>query len=249
MNYKLIYDKLITKGKQRTELQGYTEKHHIIPKCMGGTDLKDNLVALTSEEHYVAHQLLIKIYPNNSLLVFAAHKMCCGRFNNKLYGWLKRKHAIEIGRVNSIKNRGKNNPCFNMRWIHNCTLKQSKRIHKSDALPMEWEEGRVVNFESHLLRKLKAFEKKEQQKTRKNLNAYLKHKNKTFKEQEKQKKLFERQAQARKLYDLFINSKSRSVRDFLKTQNQYQYSLVSLCKLWKKFIPEYKPTPRKCFRG
>ena len=65
MNYKKIYDSLIERGKNRN-LNEYGEKHHIVPKCLGGSNKKENLVKLTPEEHYVAHQLLVKIYPNNN---------------------------------------------------------------------------------------------------------------------------------------------------------------------------------------
>ena len=51
--------KQLTSQKDR-ELSCYTEKHHIVPRCMGGSDDKDNLVALTAREHYVAHLLLTK---------------------------------------------------------------------------------------------------------------------------------------------------------------------------------------------
>ena len=92
---------------------GYTEKHHIIPKCIGGNDCKNNLVMLTPEEHYLAHQLLVKIYPNNTKLVFAAKMMSVGhigRRRNKLYGWLRRKCSeVRLGTKNtgaSIKLRG-----------------------------------------------------------------------------------------------------------------------------------------------
>lgn len=38
--------------------EGYMETHHIIPKCYGGSDDRDNLVKLTAREHFVAHWLL-----------------------------------------------------------------------------------------------------------------------------------------------------------------------------------------------
>jgi hypothetical protein len=44
-----------------------------LPKCLGGKDDVDNLVKLTPEEHFVDHQLLTKIYPNNSKLAYVAH--------------------------------------------------------------------------------------------------------------------------------------------------------------------------------
>jgi hypothetical protein len=98
MNYKRHYDLLITRGKSRM-LDGYVEKHHIIPRCMGGTDDIDNLVQLTPEEHYLAHQLLIKMYPDIRGLARATQLMTIhhtkSRTNNKLFGWVRRKCAAD----------------------------------------------------------------------------------------------------------------------------------------------------------
>jgi hypothetical protein len=72
MNYKKIYDNLITSRRTINKtLQEYVEVHHIVPKCLGGSDLPDNLVPLTYREHYLAHWLLTKIYPNNNKVLWA----------------------------------------------------------------------------------------------------------------------------------------------------------------------------------
>ena len=96
MNYNKHYNNIITKAKSRI-MNGYVEKHHILPKCLGGTDDVNNLVILTPEEHYLAHLLLVKIYPNNSSLIYAARMMCVGSKNhsrnNKMYGWLKKEYS------------------------------------------------------------------------------------------------------------------------------------------------------------
>jgi hypothetical protein len=42
----------------------YYEKHHILPKSLGGTNLHSNLVLLTPKEHYVCHLLLTKMCKN-----------------------------------------------------------------------------------------------------------------------------------------------------------------------------------------
>ena len=52
MNYKRIHNNIIERAKNRT-LKGYKERHHIVPRCMGGTDEPENLVELTPEEHFV----------------------------------------------------------------------------------------------------------------------------------------------------------------------------------------------------
>ena len=44
----------------------YYEKHHIIPKSIGGTNDISNLVYLTAREHFIAHWLLFKIYETSS---------------------------------------------------------------------------------------------------------------------------------------------------------------------------------------
>ena len=39
----------------------YTESHHIIPKSLGGTNKKTNLVLLSGREHFIVHWLLTKM--------------------------------------------------------------------------------------------------------------------------------------------------------------------------------------------
>jgi hypothetical protein len=78
MNYTSIYNSLIESAKTRT-LNEYTESHHIVPKCMGGTDDASNLVDLTPKEHYIAHHLLTKMYPNEASLKVAFAMMCYTR--------------------------------------------------------------------------------------------------------------------------------------------------------------------------
>lgn len=67
------YNRLIDHYKQ-LHLEGYTETHHIVPRCMSGTNDEDNLVKLTAKAHYVAHHLLHKAYPNNRKLALAFGK-------------------------------------------------------------------------------------------------------------------------------------------------------------------------------
>lgn len=49
-----------------------SEKHHIIPKCLGGSNKPYNLVKLTYREHTLAHVLLSHIYPTNPKIWIAA---------------------------------------------------------------------------------------------------------------------------------------------------------------------------------
>lgn len=93
MNYQKIYNDLIYRARARV-LDCYVEWHHVVPKCI----LPNNdVVALTPEEHYLAHLLLVKIYPGNKSLIWAAMNMTGTNKNtprnNKAYGWLKREFS------------------------------------------------------------------------------------------------------------------------------------------------------------
>lgn len=98
MNYRGIYDALINRSRSRV-LIGYVERHHILPKCLGGSDDATNIAILTPEEHYLAHQLLVKMHPDCYKLLLAASFMGSGgnrrqARSNKLYGWLRRKASM-----------------------------------------------------------------------------------------------------------------------------------------------------------
>jgi hypothetical protein len=75
MEYLKIYNRIVERATNRDVL-GYIEKHHIIPKCLGGNNKKSNIVSLTAKEHYICHKLLCEIYPNESKLKYAFWRMC-----------------------------------------------------------------------------------------------------------------------------------------------------------------------------
>lgn len=102
MDYQRIYNSLVDRARMRP-LEGYVEKHHVIPRCMGGPDDLDNIVALTAEEHYLCHQLLVKIHPGHIGLAHAALLMARKKkIGNKRYGWLRRNWSSHM--------KGPNNP-------------------------------------------------------------------------------------------------------------------------------------------
>ncbi len=75
--YKTWHDNIIARGKNRI-LTGYKEKHHIIPKSLGGNNSKDNLVELTAREHFMVHMLLCKFTTGQAKMKmsYAFHAMC-----------------------------------------------------------------------------------------------------------------------------------------------------------------------------
>ena len=68
MNYRQIYNDIINCAKMRIlDPALHYDKHHILPKSMGGTDDSSNLVSLTDREHFIAHTLLWKIHRNRAM--------------------------------------------------------------------------------------------------------------------------------------------------------------------------------------
>lgn len=73
--YTRIYNSIVAQAKSRVN-SCYTEKHHIIPKSLGGTNDINNIVELTAKEHYLCHLLLIKMTEgaNRTKMRYAAYK-------------------------------------------------------------------------------------------------------------------------------------------------------------------------------
>jgi len=113
MDYKKHYDLLIYKALTKPH-NGYTEIHHIKPKCIGGDNSKTNLVRLSAKQHFVAHHLLFKIH-GGAKLANAWYAMCrVGRgqeerlINARLFERVRVKRAEQL----SAASRGECNHFF-----------------------------------------------------------------------------------------------------------------------------------------
>lgn len=82
MNYdEFINNILQTRGRFNCG-NSYSERHHILPKCLGGTNEKDNLIDLYPQEHFIAHKLLTQKYPDNIKIIQA---YACMAFTSNEY--------------------------------------------------------------------------------------------------------------------------------------------------------------------
>lgn len=155
MNAEKIYVKLIEKAQsqQRNKSNAYFEQHHILPKCLGGSDDASNLVLLTAREHFIAHILLAKIHPCNAKIAYALHMMSVksstvserSKINSRLYsqaknalskfvaanGGLKKHHNVDLSAFIWLTKDGAN-----------------KKIHQDSQLVAEllqngWTRGRA----------------------------------------------------------------------------------------------------------
>lgn len=132
--YTKWYFKLIENAKNRSNVEIYMEKHHIIPKSLGGTDY-ENIVLLTAKEHFVAHHLLTKMVENKN----DKGKMWSAFFLMHVGHDGKRpmfSRTYEISRIQMAThkkeiNLGANNPYYGKNHTTDVRSKMSKNWNKS----------------------------------------------------------------------------------------------------------------------
>ena len=102
MDYALAYNRLIAKARQRVAVNGYVERHHVLPKALGGTDDSSNLVALTAREHFIAHMLLARIHGGSMWYALAIMKKD-GRGSSRSFAVArKRLSDLMIGNTKTL---------------------------------------------------------------------------------------------------------------------------------------------------
>lgn len=111
--YNKLIDSAKNRGLDKTTLKGYYEKHHIIPRCLSGSNDDSNLVLLTYKEHILAHFLLYALNQDNKKLFFAFSLLVelKDNYNSEL--------SIDLIALDNIKSKrstfmkGENNPMKN----------------------------------------------------------------------------------------------------------------------------------------
>jgi len=118
--YSVIYFDIIAKAESESRKKEakysdtyvYYERHHILPRSLGGGNTKDNLVFLTAREHLLCHWLLTKmcLTPDDERkMIHAYYKMACigpdhQRLPAKLYESIRKRRA-ELGHSEDTKQK------------------------------------------------------------------------------------------------------------------------------------------------
>ncbi len=112
--YYRWYYQIIDKARKRGVPDEYYEKHHVVPKCLGGTDSEFNIVKLTYREHILVHWILIKMTTGKAKksMIWALFRMAG---TNYVYGQPRDPPRwLVVLAKNITKNRrsGSDNPTF-----------------------------------------------------------------------------------------------------------------------------------------
>lgn len=94
MDYERIYREFIADRKGKPKPDGYTERHHILPRSLGGGNEPENLIDLTAEDHFFAHLLLARVHGGgmwHALNVMANGPQVGGRDSSVRYAAMRRR--------------------------------------------------------------------------------------------------------------------------------------------------------------
>lgn len=123
--YTKWYYSIIHNARQR-HLTVNKDRHHIIPRCLGGTNDPDNLVNLTYREHFIVHLLLIRMVDDKNVykLVHAIIRFTKKVKNSKQYNLLRR--------YLSTYSKGVYNKSYNKVWARDKVSGEVIYIDKND---------------------------------------------------------------------------------------------------------------------
>lgn len=130
----------------------YHERHHIRPKCIGGTNDEENLIDLFAKEHFIAHKLLALENPNTSCLVqaysamaFMTNKDTCERYECSPEEYEEARKALSLA-MTQLYSDPRNHPCYGKHASEETRKKQSeiakKRLQDPTKNPMYGKRGK-----------------------------------------------------------------------------------------------------------
>lgn len=121
----------------------YCERHHIVPRCMGGKDSDDNLIDLYAREHFIAHKLLARENPENEKLVYAWNMMATtkGRGQQRYKITPEEYEEVKVAFSKTHSNVQKSN------WEN-----EDRRRQQSETLKVVWEDDERRKRQSEIRR-------------------------------------------------------------------------------------------------
>lgn len=143
MNYsEFINNILETRGRFSCG-EEYHETHHILPKCLGGTDDEDNLIDLFAREHFEAHKLLALENLDNKKLIYAWWNMShMNKAKDRDYEITAEEYEeskIVFSKIQSESISGENHPMYGKHHTEETRKKISeshKGLFSGDKNPM-----------------------------------------------------------------------------------------------------------------
>ncbi len=213
MNYRRIYTDIVNNAKADVvnRTTGYFEKHHILPKSLGGCDTTENLVKLTAKEHFICHWLLVKMYDKGTIerkkMLYALWRMqsindCHKRYvNSRVYEQLRIEFASIVSEKMSENQSGSKNSRYGTKWYTSYVTGESTSF--TQAPDSTWILGRnLFRHESSSLYSVRELENMQK---------------------------------AKNAWDEYHSGNYSSIRDYCRQTSKF--TQPNLTALFKKYVP------------
>jgi len=154
--YNVWYKQLIKNAVARNwKRKKGRERHHIIPKSIGGTDEKSNLVYITAREHFICHWLLIKMTDSDyrSKMIYALRGMKAEnkhqeRYSTRITSRIYERYRLEHSRIHSKRMKGvtpwnKGGVEISEQHRENLVRAALNRPAKTEETIQKWKESRA----------------------------------------------------------------------------------------------------------
>ena len=234
------YNNIIKNRQENPLLNGYREKHHILPRSLGGTNNKENLIYLTAKEHFICHMLLIEIYRKEKIAyrkMLSALMMMKSRDTEYMNSRLYEKYKKEFSEVQKENMKGKNNGNYGYIWITNIKTKEIKRIRKeleNEYKSEEWIKGKINDWDNYyaVINNISMKDRYYKEKKKKDFDIfeYIK------KEKERKEQLKNNREEKRKLYEKYYEEyKINGFKGVVKKFN-YTKTNVNLIRQFHRYL-------------
>jgi hypothetical protein len=215
--YLKIYESLMNSPP---DTEGYTETHHIIPKCISNDNKKSNLIEISGRKHFICHYLLCKILEkdtkfwyklNHAFIRFGSNNLSGRYYNSRLYESKRKNFSSVMSKCQS----GELNSQYGKIWIcHPYSIKPTIISPNmfDEYYNQGWLLGRTIKHP-----KIKKISKRE-------MENYVD----PYKER------------ALKTISLFLSGEFYSIKEFVETSNDNTLTVSNLSVLWSSKFPDYK---------
>lgn len=150
--YTKCYYSIINAAKKRImDKSVYVEKHHIIPKSIGGDNHSKNIVILTAKEHFICHLLLTKMVEgeNRTKMIYAIWRMtvpgrktqCRHKVSANTYATIKKQRSEFLksrtgeSHPNYGRKTGRVSSDFTPEWKANLSKSATGRVSSTKGIP------------------------------------------------------------------------------------------------------------------
>jgi hypothetical protein len=148
--YSKCYYRII-ENRRNNPFNGYVERHHIVPKSLGGSNKKENIIALTAREHFICHRLLVKMTAGRNKMKMSYAIRCLVNQENKHQQRYKINSQTYASIISITKDSiskyqtGENNPYYGKK--HSDEVKAKMRVKRAlQVIPTR--KGKVYSEES-----------------------------------------------------------------------------------------------------